>query len=154
MEEATGGQTRELNPDEYIPEVTQEGEDTPPERVTKEVADKHVRETKPFCRGPFQDFAVQEDSWDKLELPQNVFEAIQHLEKSGVGPKTTGEARQQLLALGAHREANAFDTAVRLYCGQSLTDQIIAAPLDGKDHQLTCPRCGTPYTVRRPKVQG
>lgn len=50
---------------------------------------------------------------------------------------TTEEERQKLL-----REASDVDRAGRVRCGQDMNVVFLNGPLDGKEHEYTCPKCG------------
>jgi hypothetical protein len=68
--------------------------------------------------------------------------------RSDEGTQLVAEA----FANGDRDAAIAHDAAHRRTCGQDLTEAILAAPMDGEDHTLACPKCGMPFTIRHPNV--
>ena len=81
-----------------------------------------------------------------LPIPRAEAEAlIRSIERRCLGPLPS-EAREivtMLLTEGHIARAQSFNTGARTPCGQDVNDLILTEALDGEDHEITCPQCGS-----------
>ncbi|NOT08951.1 MAG: hypothetical protein HOP28_12200 [Gemmatimonadales bacterium] len=63
-----------------------------------------------------------------------------------------GEIRTALLTAQLLAVASLADVVLRQHCGADFNETILANPLDGEDHEYTCPRCQLTGTYRAPSI--
>jgi len=69
----------------------------------------------------------------------------------GPQPEKIAHVITKLLRTGKVEEAKSLDRVSRSGCGYDFNETILKNPLDGKEHDYKCPKCGVTGSYRAPK---
>lgn len=116
--------------------------------MTRDEIEAQLRELNPTCRGA----RIETITLEQYEaFPEPLQDAL-----GAAGAKgTTSLCIGTLLEAGFRQEAAALDAIMRVSCGRSQLDVVLAEPFDGKHHEQPCPNCGAliEWTPAKPSAE-